>query len=70
MIHDLTDGHPGILNQHQIGGQDYDQNRSHLLDETLDAAVIETDLTGLELIGGDLVLEVQLLLPLYGLTVE
>ena len=70
VIHYLTDGHPRILYEDQIGGEDDDQHCSHLLDKTLDAAVVKADLPGFHLIGRYLVLKIQLLAGLDPFPVE
>ena len=52
MVHDLTDGHAGIADEHQICGEDDDKDRADLLDETLEAVEQETHLARVHLVLG------------------
>ena len=70
VVHNLTDGHTRILAEHQVGGEDDDQNGADLLDKALKAVVVEGDLTGLHLVLGHLVLDIQLFLGLNLFAVE
>ena len=70
MVHDFTDGHARILDEHQIGGKNDDQHRSHLFHKALDAVVVKTDPAGFHLILRHLILDVQLLARLDALPVE
>ena len=70
VVHDLSDGHPGILLQHEEGRQDDDQHGADLPHETLESVVVEGHAAGLHLVLRDPVLDVQLLARLDLLAVE
>ncbi len=70
MVHDLTDGHARIFDEHQVGGEDDDQHGTHLSHEALETVVVESYPAGFHLVLCHLVLNVQLFLPLDLLTVE
>ena len=70
MVHYLTNGHPGVIYEHQISREDDYKDGPHLPYETLEAVEIERHAAGFHLVGRDLVLDVQLLLPLNLFPVE
>ena len=70
VVHDLTDGHAGVLNEHQICRENDDQHGPNLFYEALDAVEVEADSAGLDLVRGYLVLELELLPGLDSFPVE
>ncbi len=70
VVHDLTDGHARVLDEHQIGREDDHQHRTHLLDEALEAIVVEAHAARLHLVGRHLVLDFQLFVRLNLFPVE
>ena len=70
MVHNLTNGHAWILNEHKIGRQDDNQNRSHLLHQALHSVEVERSAAYQHLIVSKLCLNVPLLLALDALTIE
>ena len=70
VVHDLAYGHPGIFDEHEVGGEDDDQHRADLLDEGLQTVVVEGRLADAHLVIGEPGLQVPLLIALDLLAVE
>ena len=70
MVHDLTDGHARIVDEHEVGSEDDDQHGAYLLHELLPTVVIEHHLACAYLVVGERRLDVELFLRLDALAIE
>ena len=70
MVHDFSDGHAGIVDEHEIGGEDDDEHGADLLEKTLQTVEHITLLAGVELQVGHRALDVGLASRLYLFAVE
>ena len=70
VVHDLTNGHARIVNQHEVGRQDDDQHGAYLLKETLQTVEQIALLAHRELQARHLALQRCLALRFYLLTIE
>ena len=70
MVHNLTDGHPGIARKHQVGSEDDDQDRPRLADETFQRVEAERSPPNAQLVPVVALLKFRLLPELDFLAVE
>ena len=70
VVHDFTDGHARVLDEHEIGGEDDDEHGAYLLHAALGSVEAEGGLAHEHLVVGELGLYVPLLAALDGLAVE
>ena len=70
VVHNLTNRHPRVVNQHQVGRQYDNEHRAYLLHKSLQPLVDERDAARLHLLVGALLLKCGLLRRLQPLAVE
>ena len=70
MVHNLTNCHAWIVDQHQVGGKNDNKHGAYLLHEALPTVVVKHHLAGAQLIVGEVGLDSQLFVALNLFTVE